>query len=60
VQVFTDEGSSGLGECSPMHPAAIAHAVNTVLRPLILGINPMKPGLGLELDEAAFKRATEA
>ena len=42
VQVFTDEGITGLGECSPMHPDAIAHAVNTVLKPLILGMNPLE------------------
>jgi L-alanine-DL-glutamate epimerase-like enolase superfamily enzyme len=46
VQVHTDEGVSGLGECSPMHPGALAHFVNTVLRPLCVGLNP------LEVDKA--------
>ncbi len=32
VQVFTDEGVTGIGECSPMNAQVLAHFVNTVLR----------------------------
>src|SRR6266446_2831639 len=42
VQVDTDEGVSGLGECSPMNPDALAHFVNNVLRPLCVGLNPLE------------------
>jgi L-alanine-DL-glutamate epimerase-like enolase superfamily enzyme len=46
VQVHTDEGVSGLGECSPMNSGALAYFVNNVLRPLCIGLNP------LEVDKA--------
>lgn len=42
VQVFTDEGVVGIGECSPMMPEVIAHFVNTVLKPRIVGENPLE------------------
>ncbi len=42
VRVFTDEGITGLGECSPMHQGAIVYLVNEVLRPLCLGKNPLE------------------
>ena len=43
VRVFTDEGIDGLGECSPMNGGrVIAYFVNTVLRPLCLGHNPLE------------------
>lgn len=42
VQVFTDEGITGLGECSPMNAPVLAHFVETVLRPLCLGRDPLQ------------------
>ena len=42
VQVFTDEGITGLGECSPMHLGALVHFVNTVLKPLCVGKDPLE------------------
>ena len=41
VRVFTDEGLEGIGECSPMNVAVMCHFVTTVLRPLVLGKNPL-------------------
>src|SRR5262245_5210483 len=34
VQVHTDEGISGIGECSPMNGRVLAHFVDTALKPL--------------------------
>ena len=42
VHVFTDEGITGLGECSPMHLSALVIFVNEVLRPLCLGKDPLQ------------------
>lgn len=42
VQVYTDEGITGIGECSPMNLLAIAYFVNTVLKPLLIGENPLE------------------
>lgn len=44
VQVFTDEGITGIGECSPMHATSgvIAQFVNGVLRPICTGQNPLE------------------
>lgn len=42
VQVFTEGGVVGIGECSPMNTAVIAHFVNTALRPLVIGANPLE------------------
>ena len=42
VQVFTDEGITGLGECSPMHLGALVHFVNVILKPLCVGKNPLE------------------
>jgi L-alanine-DL-glutamate epimerase-like enolase superfamily enzyme len=42
VRVFTDEGITGLGECSPMHLTALVHFVNDVLKPLCVGKNPLE------------------
>lgn len=42
VRVFTDEGVTGLGECSPMHLTALVHFVNDVLKPLCVGKNPLE------------------
>ncbi len=41
VQVFTDEGITGIGECSPMHLVACATFVNSVLQPLVVGEDPL-------------------
>jgi len=41
VRVFTDDGIEGIGECSPMNVAVMCHFVETVLRPLVLGKNPL-------------------
>jgi L-alanine-DL-glutamate epimerase-like enolase superfamily enzyme len=40
VQVLTDEGVTGIGECSPMHGAVLAHFVDTALKPLVVGEDP--------------------
>jgi L-alanine-DL-glutamate epimerase-like enolase superfamily enzyme len=40
VQVFTDEGLVGVGECSPMDPKLIAAFVDGVLKPRVLGLDP--------------------
>jgi len=42
VQVYTDEGITGIGECSPMNSAVIANFVNTALKPIIIGENPLE------------------
>ncbi|MBI1930519.1 mandelate racemase/muconate lactonizing enzyme family protein [Candidatus Poribacteria bacterium] len=42
VQVYTDEGVTGIGECSPMNSSVIAHFVDTALKPLLLGENPLE------------------
>ena len=42
VQVFTDEGITGLGECSPMHLGALVHFVSTILKPLCVGKDPLE------------------
>ena len=41
VRVFTDDGVEGVGECSPMNVQVMCHFVETVLRPLVLGKNPL-------------------
>jgi len=42
VLVQTDEGITGLGECSPMHCETIARFVVEVLGPRIVGKNPIE------------------
>ena len=42
VRVFTDEGITGIGECSPMNPAVIAHFVETALKPVVVNENPLE------------------
>ncbi len=42
VRVFTDEGITGIGECSPMNCHVIATFINHALRPLLLGKNPLE------------------
>lgn len=42
VQVYTDEGVTGIGECSPMNSVVIANFVNTALKPLVVGENPLE------------------
>ena len=42
VAVDTDEGITGLGECSPMHSPTIGRFVVDVLAPRILGQNPLE------------------
>jgi len=42
VQVFTDGDVVGIGECSPMNTAVIAHFVNTALKPIVVGENPLE------------------
>ena len=44
VQVKTDEGVCGVGECSPMHVGIVANFVNTALKPLLIGENPLEIG----------------
>jgi L-alanine-DL-glutamate epimerase-like enolase superfamily enzyme len=40
VQVRTDEGITGLGECSPMNGRVLAHFVDTALKPIVIGEDP--------------------
>jgi L-alanine-DL-glutamate epimerase-like enolase superfamily enzyme len=44
VQVFTDEGITGIGECSPMHvqSGVIQQFVNGLLRPICVGQTPLE------------------
>jgi L-alanine-DL-glutamate epimerase-like enolase superfamily enzyme len=42
VQVFTDEGVRGIGECSPMNGRVLAHFVETALKPLVVGEDPLQ------------------
>jgi len=42
IVVDTDEGVSGLGECSPMHSPTIGRFATEVLAPKILGENPLE------------------
>lgn len=44
VQVFTDEGITGIGECSPMQvkSGVITQFVNGMLRPLCVGKSPLE------------------
>jgi L-alanine-DL-glutamate epimerase-like enolase superfamily enzyme len=42
VQVHTDEGIRGIGECSPMNGRVLAHFVETALKPLVLDQNPLE------------------
>ena len=44
VRVYTDEGVMGIGECSPMNATVNAHFVNTALKPLLMGENPLEIG----------------
>ena len=41
VRVSTDTGVDGIGECSPMNVPIMCHFVETALRPLVLGQNPL-------------------
>jgi L-alanine-DL-glutamate epimerase-like enolase superfamily enzyme len=41
VRVFTDEGVEGIGECSPMNVPIMCNFVETALKPLIVGKNPL-------------------
>ncbi|MCI0440398.1 MAG: mandelate racemase/muconate lactonizing enzyme family protein, partial [Chloroflexi bacterium] len=42
VQVSTDEGIEGVGECSPMNLEILANFVNRALAPLCVGENPLE------------------
>ena len=42
VRVLTEQGIAGVGECSPMNTAVIAHFVNTALKPIVVGENPLE------------------
>ncbi len=44
VRVFTDDGTEGIGECSPMNVPVMCHFVE-------------HPGFGLEIDEKALAKA---
>ena len=41
VRVWTDAGVDGIGECSPMNVPVMCHFVETALRPLVLGQDPL-------------------
>jgi len=41
VQISTEEGISGIGECTPMNLEALAHFVNTALQSLLIGEDPL-------------------
>lgn len=42
VQVFTDEGVTGIGECSPMNLEVIAHFIHEALKPIIINEDPLE------------------
>ena len=42
VQISTDEGIYGIGECTPMNLEVLAHFVNTALQPLLIGEDPLE------------------
>jgi len=42
VRVFTDAGVEGVGECSPMNVPVLYHFVETALRPLLPGADPLE------------------
>ena len=42
VRIFTDDGVVGIGECSPMNSRVNAHFVETALKPLVIGENPLE------------------
>jgi len=42
VQVFTDEGVTGIGECSPMNPEVLAHFVEAALKPIVINEDPLE------------------
>ncbi|NMC07135.1 MAG: mandelate racemase/muconate lactonizing enzyme family protein [Candidatus Lokiarchaeota archaeon] len=42
VRVFTDEGITGIGECSPMNVAVIKEFIDHALKPSLLGENPVE------------------
>jgi L-alanine-DL-glutamate epimerase-like enolase superfamily enzyme len=42
VQIYTDEGVTGIGECSPMNSDVIANFVNAALKPIVMGENPLE------------------
>jgi L-alanine-DL-glutamate epimerase-like enolase superfamily enzyme len=41
VRVFTDEGVEGVGECSPMNVPVMCHFVETTLKPIVVGRDPL-------------------
>ncbi|RJP69456.1 MAG: mandelate racemase/muconate lactonizing enzyme family protein [Candidatus Abyssobacteria bacterium SURF_17] len=42
VQVFTDEGITGIGECSPMNPEVIANFVEVALKAVVVNEDPLE------------------
>src|SRR5262249_44345032 len=42
VRVRTDDGFTGFGECSPMNSRVVAHFVETALKPLLVGRDPLE------------------
>ena len=50
VRVFTDEGVEGIGECSPMNIEIMAHFVETALKPLLMGKDPLEKRIDPEAD----------
>ncbi|MEX2684369.1 MAG: mandelate racemase/muconate lactonizing enzyme family protein [Candidatus Sigynarchaeota archaeon] len=42
VQVLTDDGITGMGECSPMNVPAIKACIDHALKPLLIGENPVE------------------
>jgi L-alanine-DL-glutamate epimerase-like enolase superfamily enzyme len=41
VRVLTDAGVEGFGECSPMNVAVMCHFVETALKPILVGRDPL-------------------
>ena len=41
VRVSTDAGVEGIGECSPMNVPVMCHFVETALRPIVIGRDPL-------------------
>nr|MDO8111958.1 mandelate racemase/muconate lactonizing enzyme family protein [Candidatus Sigynarchaeota archaeon] len=42
VRVFTDDGIIGVGECSPMNCPVITNFINSVLKPILIGEDPIE------------------
>lgn len=53
VKVETDEGVYGFGESSPMRPDVLMQIMNTVIKPLVIGMDPFQTEL---IEEVVLRR----